>query len=95
MYGKKKYLRADHAHKKCSQILIPIIGKIKVTTYYDKNKKIFILNPKQGRALRVSLHTWINIKFYNNNDCLLTLCNYKYDKTEYISNFEDFLKNYY
>ena len=40
LYGKKKYLRADHAHKKCSQILIPIIGKVKVTTYYDKNKHL-------------------------------------------------------
>ena len=28
-----------------------IIGKVKVTTYYDKNKKIFVLNPKQGKLL--------------------------------------------
>ena len=95
LYGKKKYLRADHAHEKCSQILIPIIGKIKVTTYCNKIKKIFILSPKKGKALKVSLHTWINIKFYNDGDCLLTLCDYKYDKKEYISNFKDFLKNYY
>ena len=24
LYGKKKFIRADHAHKKCNQILIPI-----------------------------------------------------------------------
>ena len=27
LYGKKKYFRADHAHKKCSQIIIPLRGK--------------------------------------------------------------------
>ena len=30
IYGKKKYKRGDHAHKKCSQIFIPIMGKIKI-----------------------------------------------------------------
>ena len=37
VYGKKKYFRADHAHKKCNQILIPVAGKIEV----------FILNQKK------------------------------------------------
>ena len=46
LYGKKKFLRADHAHKKCTQILIPIIGKIKITTYFNKKKKIFKLDNK-------------------------------------------------
>ena len=30
VYGNKKYFRADHAHKKCNQILIPVFGKIEV-----------------------------------------------------------------
>ena len=39
VYGNKKYFRADHAHKKCNQILIPINGKIEVTITTLKNKK--------------------------------------------------------
>ena len=42
VYGKKKYFRADHAHKKCSQILIPIIVKIKITIFYNKKKKKYL-----------------------------------------------------
>lgn len=95
LYGKKKYLRADHAHKKCSQIIIPIFGKIKITTYFNKKKKIFILNPKNEKALFVPIHTWIRLKFFRNDDCILTACNYKYDKKEYISNFEIFLSKYF
>ena len=30
IYGKKNYIRGDHAHKKCSQFFIPIFGKIVV-----------------------------------------------------------------
>ena len=29
MYGNKKYFRADHAHKKCNQILVPVSGKVR------------------------------------------------------------------
>ena len=29
IYGKKNYIQAEHAHKKCEQFFIPIFGKIK------------------------------------------------------------------
>lgn len=95
LYGKKKYLRADHAHKKCSQIIFPIKGKILIDTFFNKKKKIFLIDPKKGDALIVPVYTWIRIKFLRDDDCLLTACNYKYDKREYISNFEIFLKKYF
>ena len=38
IYGNKKYPRANHAHKKCSQILIPVSGssmkKYKMGNFY-------------------------------------------------------------
>ena len=95
VYGKKKYLRADHAHKKCSQIIIPVKGTVKITTYYKKNKKIFFLVTKKNKALFIPVHTWLNIKFYKDNDSILTLCNYHYNKKEYILDFFEFKKKYY
>lgn len=95
VYGKKKYLRADHAHKKCSQIIIPLKGTTKITTYYKKRKKLFFLKTSKNKALFIPIHTWLNIKFYKNNDSILTLCNYLYDKKEYILNFSEFKKKYY
>ena len=41
IYGKKKYKRGDHAHKKCSQVFIPIKGKIKINMKYRKTEKIY------------------------------------------------------
>ena len=43
IYGKKNYIRGDHAHKKCSQVFIPINGKIKINMKYkntEKNNKL-------------------------------------------------------
>ena len=31
IYGKKKYKRGDHAHKKCSQVFYPLFGKVKIS----------------------------------------------------------------
>ncbi len=36
---KKNHIRGDHAHKKCSQIFFPIMGKIKINMKYKKTEK--------------------------------------------------------
>lgn len=93
VYGSKKYFRADHAHKKCRQILIPINGAIQVdvTTLKGKKKK-FILNYKKNNLLCVPKLHWIRLKFKSRNGIILILCDYKYDKKEYIQNISDFFK---
>jgi|TARA_Y100000389_G_C17189866_1_gene378286 dTDP-4-dehydrorhamnose 3,5-epimerase-like enzyme len=90
LYGKKNFSRADHAHTKCSQIIIPLSGQIKVKVNSRKYQKTFLLNKKLKKALYVPPFNWITIYFKNNDDSLLTLCNYKYDKKEYIINYQKF-----
>lgn len=93
VYGKKKKFRADHAHKKCNQILIPINGKIKVEiTNQKKIKKTYILSLKNKLFLHVPKKNWIRLSFHESNSILLTLCDYKYDKSEYIQSKEMFFK---
>ena len=95
LFGKKKYIRADHAHKKCKQIIIPIKGKVKITTFKNKKKKVFILSRFKNESLLIPTYTWIKINILKNDDCLLTLCSHKYDKKEYINSFDKFKKKYY
>lgn len=93
VYGKTKYFRANHAHKKCNQILIPINGKIKVEiTNLKKIKKICFLSLKNKQFLYVPKKNWIRLSFYEKNPILLILCDYKYDKSEYIQSKEEFFK---
>ena len=84
-------MRADHAHKKCNQILIPVNGSAKVNIYnLKKKKKTFILNGKNRHYLIIPKFNFIQIKFMEKNSILLTLCDYKYDKKEYIQKTEFF-----
>ena len=91
VYGNKKHYRANHAHKKCNQILIPLFGKIQVDIINKKgvNKK-FILSHKKNNYLNVPKKNWIKLKFYQKDCILLTLCDYKYDKKEYIQSKREF-----
>ena len=91
IYGNKKYHRANHAHKKCNQILIPIYGKIQVDIVNEKgiNKK-FILCHKKNNYLNLPKKNWVRLKFLIKNSILLTLCDYRYDKKEYIQSKKEF-----
>ena len=88
IHGNKKALRADHAHKKCNQIFIPIKGRVNIEIINKKKiKKNFLLSQKNCKFLLVpSLH-WVRIKFLDKNGIILTLCDFKYDRNEYIHNF--------
>ena len=93
VYGNKKFIRADHAHKKCNQILIPVFGEIKVDIITKKGiKKKFILSHKKNNYLNVPKNNWIRLNFKKKNSILLTLCDYKYDKKEYIQSIKEFFK---
>ena len=39
IYGKKNFLRGDHAHKKCSQFFYPISGSMELMIKTDKINK--------------------------------------------------------
>lgn len=45
--GKKKFVRGDHAHKKCSQFLYPIVGKMEVMFESKYKKSKMILDSKK------------------------------------------------
>jgi dTDP-4-dehydrorhamnose 3,5-epimerase-like enzyme len=93
-FGNKNYFRGNHAHKKCSQLLICLSGSINIETIYDSNKKkIFKISKNVNRALLIPPMVWNRIYFKTTNSLLAVLCDYKYDsKKEYIHNIDTFKK---
>ena len=84
-------MRADHAHKKCNQVLIPVNGSAKVNIFnLKKVKKTYVINDKNKSFLIIPKFHFIQIKFLKKDSVLLTLCDYKYDKKEYIQKKEFF-----
>ena len=94
IYGKKKYKRGDHAHKKCSQVFFPLIGRVQITIQSKKMKKNIILDNKKNKAMLVPPKTWCDVKFLTKNSIILVLCDYKYDFNDYIESYEDFVNRY-
>ena len=91
IYGKKKYKRGDHAHKKCSQVFIPIKGKIKINMKYRKIEKSILLNANRSRSLFVPPKIWSSVEFLNSNSLVLVLTDYEYDFKDYIETYKEFI----
>ena len=91
IYGRKKYKRGDHAHKKCSQVFIPIMGKIKISMKYKQTKKSVFLSHNLSKALLVPPRIWSRVEFLKNNSVVLVLADYEYDFKDYIETYEEFL----
>jgi dTDP-4-dehydrorhamnose 3,5-epimerase-like enzyme len=91
IYGKKNYIRGDHAHKKCSQVFFPIVGKIKINMKYNKTEKSINLSHEDSKALLVPPIVWNRLEFLKNNSVVLVLTDYQYDFKDYIETYKEFI----
>lgn len=87
--GKKDQTRGKHAHKICNQLFIPIVGKVKLEILSPK-KKLFFLDSDKNLGLFIPKLHWCEVTFKSNYSALLVLCDYKYKKTEYVTNIDKF-----
>ena len=76
--GKKNFTRGDHAHKKCSQFIFPVVGKIKINCISKEGKKNITLNHKNKEGYLIEPKTWCRIKFLTQNATLLVACDMEY-----------------
>lgn len=90
--GEKNFIRGDHAHKKCSQFLIPILGKINVSIENKDGIKKKNLNHKKKEGYLLKPLTWCKIKFLSKNSILMVACDMEYDFKDYIEKYKDFKK---
>ena len=90
--GKKNFTRGNHAHKKCSQFVFPVLGKIKIDCISKKGEKKILLdfNKREGYLLKPK--TWCKIKFLTKNAVLLVACDMEYKFNDYIEDYSEFLK---
>ena len=92
IYGKRNYIRGDHAHKKCSQVFIPIKGKIKINMKYRKTEKSVLLSANRSKSLFVPPKIWSSVEFLNSNSLVLVLTDYEYDFKDYIETYKEFIE---
>jgi len=86
---KKKILRGDHAHKKCTQAFFSVRGNFYIECIYQNGNKKKI-NIKPGEKLEIIKPlTWIKVHLKKDNICGV-LCDRYYEERDYIRNYKKF-----
>ena len=83
--------RGGHAHKILSQFIVAASGAFTVTLNDGKDKKTYILNrPYQGLLVKPGI--WRDLRDFSSGSVCLVLASEKYDPSDYIRNFDEFLE---
>mgnify|MGYP001202803413 FL=1 len=92
IYGKKDFIRGDHAHKKCSQFFIPISGKIELFYTNSKISKKVVLDANKKKGLLLKPLTWCKVTFKTKNAVMMVFCDREYEFNDYIEVYSEFKK---
>ena len=83
--------RGGHAHKALYQLIVAVSGSFAVTLDDGKDKKTFVLKrPYQG--LYVVPGIWRTLDDFSSGSVCLVLASEKYDESDYIRDYEEFIE---
>ena len=85
-------VRGNHAHKKCSQLFIPVLGEFALEIKTSNMKKKIMLNHLSKIAVLVPPKYWCSIKFIKKNSILMVACDQHYNVNDYLKNFNVYKK---
>jgi dTDP-4-dehydrorhamnose 3,5-epimerase-like enzyme len=88
---KKGVRRGFHAHKKLEQIIISISGSCKIFLDNGLHREVVLLN-RPDRGLFLKSLIWREIYDFSKDCILLVLANEYYDESDYIRDYNEFLK---
>lgn len=84
-------MRGGHAHKRLKQLLIALSGSFTVTLDDGQEKRKILLNrPYQGLLIETGI--WRTIDDFSSGAVCLVLASELYDESDYIYDYEEFLK---
>ena len=92
IYGTKNDVRRGfHAHKDLEQVLICVSGSCKVLTDDGQIKETILLN-SPDKGLLISGLVWREMFDFSDDCVLMVLASELYDESDYIRDYDDFLK---
>ncbi len=91
-YGVKEgIIRGHHAHKALEQLLICVYGAIEVMCDNGEKKEYTILDDP-AKGLYVGPGIWRTMKWLKDDSVLLVLASEYYDESDYIRDYNEFIK---
>jgi len=83
-------IRGGHTHYKTKQYLICINGVVEVHLDDGKTKQVETLSKNQG--IMIPEMVWDHQRFITSDSSIMVLCSTKYDVSDYILDYNEFLK---
>jgi len=83
--------RGNHSHYKTKQFLVSVAGNCKVTLDNGKTKETFDLNMPNLGLFQDAL-VWGSMHDFSHDCVLLVMADEYYNVSDYITNYDDFLK---
>jgi len=83
--------RGGHAHYELEQYVIAASGSFDVILDDGKNRKIVTLN-RPNLALHIVPGLWRELDNFSSGSICLVLASHKYDESDYIRDYEEFLE---
>ena len=90
LYMVPEVARGAHAHKELQQLLIATSGSVEVIMDDGTEKKSFILD-KPWKGLLIPSGLWRDLENFSGGAVLLCLASEKYDPSDYIRDYNEFL----
>lgn len=84
--------RGAHAHKNCHQFLIAASGSFEVLLDDGFNKRTVLLN-RPFYGLHIPPGIWASEQGFSSGSICLVLASHKYEKEDYIRDYDEFLKS--
>lgn len=92
IYGSdQEVVRGQHANRYTEFVLINVCGSSKVKVYDGTTEEIFVLD-RPHTGIYLPKMVWKDMYDFSHDSILLVLASEHYDKSEYISDFNQFLK---
>ena len=83
--------RGGHAHYNLEQYIVAASGSFEVILDDGKNRKIVTLN-RPNFALHIVPGLWRELDSFSSGSICLVLASHKFDESDYIRDYEQFLK---
>lgn len=84
--------RGGHSHVHQQEVLIALSGSFEVVLHDGHEKKSFLLN-KPNIGLHITTGIWRELQNFSSGSVCLVIAQNNFDETDYIRDFDEFLKS--
>jgi len=82
--------RGEHAHRRCSQLMLCVHGAVDIVCDDSRDQKIFALD-RNDLALCVPPTIWNTVIFKEHRSVVVVLCDRPFEEPDYLRTYPEFL----